>query len=55
MCLTSNRWHNILPYDSTRVVIHPSNTINNKSNNIANTETASPGIPSDYINANHVR
>jgi len=53
--MSLNRWHNILPYDSTRVVIHPSNTTNNKTNNVVFSESNNSGIRTDYINANHVR
>ena len=45
-----NRWHNILPYDSTRVVILPPNSANNQNNEVANS-----GLQTDYINANHIR
>jgi len=53
--MSLNRWHNILPYDSTRVVIHASNNTNNKTNNIGSSEITNSGIRTDYINANHVR
>ena len=43
------RWHNILPYDSSRVVI------NNPESNGAVGATSNHGLRTDYINANHVR
>ena len=49
------RWHNILPYDSTRVVITQQSSVNNKSNTGNFSELNSCALRSDYINANHVR
>lgn len=53
--MTLNRWHNILPYDSTRVVITQQSSVNNKSNTGNFSELNSCALRSDYINANHVR
>ena len=53
--MTLNRWHNILPYDTTRVVILPRNPTNTSNNIGGCDEMCNSGLRTDYINANHVR